>query len=142
MPQGCLDDYFWILASISKQTVSRGGKSLRVPQDDKGKRWPGGRPVVLTNDQIRDHKPHLIDTKLFNRWYSNTIVNYNFTGFVDDECIDPDIGFNPADFFSREIQKNTSGAASVWHFPVHDWEATDWFCLRLPTRKSLLNSDT
>ena len=134
VPQGCLDDYFWILATVSDQGRPRKGKSLSVSQEKGGQRWPGGRPVVLTNDQIRDHQLHLLEPRVFNRWYSNTMVNYNFTGFVDDECIDPEIGFSPADFFSREIQMNKSGgSSSVWHFPVHDWGPTEWFCIRIPS---------
>lgn len=132
---GTIDDYFWIGASLSDQSASRKNVDLHVSHEEGG-RWPGSRPVVLTNDQIRDHKVGLMEPKLFNRWYSNTIVNYNFTGFVDDECIDPEIGFSPADFFSREIQMNKSGGGNAWHFPVHDWESTDWFCVRIPSTTS------
>ncbi len=137
VPQGSLDDLFWILASVSNQTTSRGGKDLHVSHDEVN-RWPGGRPVVVTNDQIRDHMINLLEPKLFNRWYSNVMVNINFTGFVNDACIDPEIGFSPADFFSREIQGNPTkdaGSGSAWHFPVEDWETTDWFCIRLPNSK-------
>ena len=66
-------------------------------------------------------------------------MNYNFTGFVDDECVDPEIAFTPADLYSREIQANRAEgdgineASLAWHFPVQDWDTTDWFCVRLPT---------
>lgn len=135
MPQGCLDDYFWILASLSNQTKSRGGKDLQVSHDEANNRWPGGRPVVLTNDQIKDHMLNLLEPNIFNRWYSNTIVNYNFAGFVNDQCIEPEIGFSPADYFSREIQGNQTEdttSALTWHFPIEDLGATEWFCIRLP----------
>ena len=67
-------------------------------------------------------------------------MNYNFTGFVSDECVDPEIAFTPADVYSREIQGNiaTADGNTTWHFPVQDWDTTDWFCVRLPERKSLV----
>ena len=94
----------------------------------------GKQVIVVTNDQIEDHKEYgLLEAKVFNRWYSNTIVNYNFTGFVGDECIDPEIAFTPADTFSREIQCNKcADGLAVWHFPVSDWSSSEWFCLRTP----------
>lgn len=102
--------------------------------------WQGNRPVVMTNDHVRDHQEfQFLRPRLFNRWYSSTIMNYNFTGFVGDECVDPEIAFTPADVYSREIQGNNATAngsieasSRTWHFPVQDWDTTDWFCVRLP----------
>lgn len=142
-PPGCLDDHFWMLASISDQTVSRKGASLDVTADDPDGRWPGTRPMLVSNDLMRDHKLELIEPRLFRRWYSSYIVNYNFTGFVGNQCVDDDIAFSPADFFSREIQGNTlpsdsevedstSSGSTVWHFPVSEWKESHRFCLRIP----------
>eukprot|EP00977_Amphora_coffeiformis_P024453 scaffold15910_cov193-Amphora_coffeaeformis.AAC.7 len=129
VPSGFLDDYYWILASVSKQTNSRAGRDLTVPPDDPSGRWPGTRPVLITNDQMRDHKLAMLEPMLFRRWYSNYIVNYNFPAFVGSECSRPEIGFSPADFFSREIQCNKmSNGNTVWHFPVSDMQDV-WFCL-------------
>ena len=129
VPSGFLDDYYWILASVSKQRTSRAGRDLAVPPDDPSGRWPGTRPVLITNDQMRDHKLGMLEPMLFRRWYSNYIVNYNFPAFVGSECSHPDIGFSPADFFSREIQCNAmSNGNKVWHFPVSDMQDV-WFCL-------------
>jgi hypothetical protein len=158
VPAGHHDDYFWILASTTKQTASTGGQDLYVSpsttttledQSDNNttqhSRWPGTRPVVLTNDNMRDHKLGLLEPMLFRRWYSNYIVNYNFAAFVGSECTHPDIGFHPADFFSREIQGNRridddnddDGSSSmVWHFPIAD-KVDEWFCIcirRPPTK--------
>lgn len=135
VPQGCLDDYFWLLASVSDQSNCQSKDS----QSGDTRKWPGARPVVMTNDQIRDHMEfQFLGPRLFNRWYSSTIMNYNFTGFVGDECIDPEIAFTPADMYSREIQGNTARVnakidGATWHLPVQDWD--DWFCIRLPTRE-------
>lgn len=135
VPPGCLDDYFWMLATIADQSKCETESSCGVASSDMEPLWSGGRPVVMTNDQIRDHKEHeLGEPRAFNRWYSNAVVNYTFTGFVDDECVDHEVAFTPADSFSREIQCNEikSTNAIAWHFPVQDWETTDWFCIRLP----------
>ena len=139
VPAGCLDDYYWMLASVSEQLVSRNGIDIDVSPDNNEGRWPGTRPMLITNDQMRDHKLELMEPRLFRRWYSCYIVNYNFTAFVDDECIDKEIGFSTADFFSREIQGNQttgsdgdSAGGTVWHFPVKDWDLSDRFCIRIP----------
>merc|ERR1712157_103011 len=110
--------------------------------------------MLITNDRMRDHKLELLEMKLFRRWSSGHIVNYNFMAFVDDERRDHeakadndnynydwmgndngDIGFRPADFFSREIQANEGeGGSTVWHIPVEDWEENERFCVRIPRR--------
>lgn len=135
IPFGYQDDHFWMLASISEQIESRQGRSLEVFPDDPHSRWPGKRPMLITNDQVRDHKISLLEPRLFRRWYSSNIVNYSFTGFVDADCVDDQIGFSPADFFSREIQGNISHGDSIaWHFPVSDWLDNERFCLRVPRK--------
>jgi hypothetical protein len=134
VPPNCLDDLFWMMASISDQIHSRNGLSLDVVAHDPMGRWPGTRPMLVSNDQLRDHKVELIEPRLFRRWYSSHIVNYNFTGFVGSECVDDEIGFSPADFFSREIQCNPSdGDGAAWHFPVIDWDENERFCIRIPS---------
>lgn len=138
VPQGCLDDYFWLLASVSEQSNCQADEVEKL-QRKGNKQRAGNRPFVMTNDQVRDHQQFdLLEPKLFNRWYSSTIINYNFTGFVNEECVDPEIAFTPADNFSREIQSNKmrnegKNEANCWHFPVQDWEPSHWFCVRLPS---------
>lgn len=143
VPARCLDDYYWMLASVSNQTVSGKGKDLTVSppsqssgcneDDEQKQQWPGVRPMLLSNDQMRDHKMELLAPRLFRRWTSSHIVNYNFTAFVDDECVDTEIGFSTPDFFSREIQGNpTKRGTMAWHFPVSDWDANERFCIQLP----------
>lgn len=130
---GYLDDYYWILASVSNQTNSRNGQDLNVAKGDDSGRWPGARPILVSNDQMRDHKIEMLEPLLFRRWYSNFIVNYNFTGFVGGDCPNAEIGFSAADFFSREIQGNKDPhGATVWHIPLADTD-DEWLCLRIPT---------
>jgi len=141
VPPSCLDDYYWMLASVSDQAASRKGANLDVdPENDDG-RWPGTRPMLITNDQMRDHKLELLEPRLFRRWYASHIVNYSFTGFADDQCFDNEIGFSTVDFFSREIQSNPSPSAgnpvgTAWHFPVSDWNGSERFCVRIPKTPS------
>jgi len=90
--------------------------------------------MLISNDQMRDHKLALLEPMLFRRWYSNHIVNYNFAAFVDGECTHPEIGFRVADFFSREIQGNKTKRGIAWHFPIADTE-DEWLCVRIPYQK-------
>ena len=99
---------------------------------NKQGRWPGTRPVLITNDQMRDHQVEMLDPIIFRRWYSNYVVNYHFAPFVNGSSTHPEIGFSPADFFSREIQGNRLADGSmVWHFPIVG-EDKEWFCVRIP----------
>ena len=98
--------------------------------------------MLVSNDQMRDHKLTMMEPRLFGRWYGCHIVNYNFTAFVDDECVDREIGFSAPDFFSREIQGNPTpevgfenGGGTAWHFPVSDWDLDDRFCIRIPPER-------
>ena len=134
VPSGCLDDYFWMVASVSDQICSRNGRNLDVETDNKENRWPGTRPMLVSNDQMRDHKLELLEPRLFRRWFSCYMVNYNFTAFVGKNSVDREIGFSTADFFSREIQSNESASGKVWHFPVSDWNLNERLCIRLPCR--------
>ena len=127
-----------MLASVSDQTNSRKGIDLTVSpsvevENDGSQRFPGTRPMLLSNDKMRDHKLELLAPRLFRRWTSSHIVNYSFTAFVDDECVDNEIEFSAPDFFSREIQGNPSadGSGTAWHFPVSDWGENERFCVRI-----------
>eukprot|EP00979_Chaetoceros_neogracilis_P012761 scaffold3465_cov267-Chaetoceros_neogracile.AAC.2 len=140
VPHRCLDDYYWMLSSVSDQTLSRKGTNLDVSLDNEEKRFPGTRPILLTNDQMRDHKLELLEPRLFRRWVSSHIVNYHFPPFLNDASEEREITFSAADFTSREIQGNPSNAngdhdsgAMAWHFPVRDWDKNDRFCIRIPT---------
>ncbi len=153
VPQRCLDDYYWMLSSVSNQTVSSSGLDMNViispfnapSNSGHGKRWPGIRPILITNDQMRDHKLELIEPRLFRRWFSSHIVNYQFESFVNDISEEREIIFAKADSFSREIQINLSptltdnDAVKTWHFPVAGWSHHDRFCIRIPTRGAMLD---
>ena len=131
-----------MLASVSNQTISTHGQNINVPKDNPNGRYPGLRPMVITNDKMRDHKMELLEERSFRRWCCSHIVNYNFTEYIENSKEERTIRFHAADLFSDEIQGNVdpsrSGSMSgdggiVWHFPVSEWSSNERFCLRLPT---------
>lgn len=144
VPKRCLDDYYWMLASVSNQTASRNGTNLDVSPGDNGEgRWPGLRPIIISNDRMRDHKLELLKPRLFRRWYSSHMIRYEFSSFEEDE-LDREICFSAADFFSREIQANPTAqpgdgraCGTAWHFPVSGWEWNERFCLQVPSVSDL-----
>jgi len=81
VPSGCLDDYYWMIASVAEQTSARGGSdhlmALDVAPESECGRWPGERPSLISNDQMRDHRLELLEPRLFRRWSSTHIVNYD-----------------------------------------------------------------
>lgn len=87
--------------------------------------------MLITNDQMRDHKLDLLEPREFRRWCSCHIVNYNITQIVEDEWEEREVEFSPADFFSREIQGNSHGIGKglIWHLPVSEWEEPSRFCV-------------
>lgn len=132
VPPRCLDDYFWMLASVSNQTVARNKCDLQVSPENADGRFPGLRPILVTNDQMRDHKLDLLEPREFRRWCSCHIVNYGVDSFTENEWTDErSVQFAPADFFSREIQGNhhENGRDTVWHFPVTEWDEPARFCV-------------
>ncbi len=136
VPARCLDDFYWMLASVSDQTVSRNGIDIDVKPDSVDGKWPGARPMLISNDQMRDHKLGLLEPRLFRRWMSCYIVNYSFTAFVGKESADKEISFSTADIFSREIQCNQTNDGNAWHFPVRDWALDDRLCIRIPKKRT------
>jgi hypothetical protein len=134
VPTRCLDDYYWMLASVANQSIAReqnGNCRLVVPPNDESGRLPGLRPLLISNDQMRDHKLDLLEPRDFRRWCSCHIVNYNLSLFGESEWEKRHVELRPADFFSREIQGNNhgSGEGLVWHFPVSEWAEPDRLCI-------------
>lgn len=134
VPRFVLDDYFWMLASVSNQTNASQRGDLNIHVGDNQGRFPGMRPMLITNDQMRDHKLDLLKPREFRRWCSCHIVNYVVGEYKEDEWEeDREIYLAPADSFSREIQPNThsNGKGNVWHFPIAGStdDSTDWLCI-------------
>lgn len=140
VPPSFLDDYYWMYASVCGQGEKWTSEEQYIPPNNAEGRWPGIRPMLISNDKMRDHKLSLLEPRPFRRWYSNFLVNFTFSAFVGDQCVDKEIGFSTADFYSREIQGNKvqghSGddLGTVWHFPVSDWGENESFCVRIPRK--------
>ena len=113
VPEWCLDDYYWMIGSVVAHTrISPNEKSL-----------PGLRPLLITNDQMRDHKLALLEPRLFRRWTSCHIVRYDYGLYEGDEWLeDRAIFLEHADSFSHEIQANpTPTGTTAWHIPIAEW---------------------
>lgn len=125
----------WMLASVSNQTISTNGQSINVPKNNTEGRYPGLRPMVISNDKMRDHKMDLLEERAFRRWCCNHIVNYNFAEFIANSTEEREISFYASDVFSDEIQGNEcpDDGGMAWHFPVSEWDGNERFCLRLPS---------
>jgi pentatricopeptide repeat protein len=127
VPSSCLDDYYWMLASVVNQGVAF-SSVLGESQ------LPGLRPLLITNDQMRDHRLSLLEPRLFRRWTSSHIVNYDIRTRDDDESDIYKVRLYPALLFSREIQGNTAtlyGQRMAWHFPVTEWPDPERFCVSI-----------
>ena len=132
VPRLNLDDYFWMLASVSNQTKATQRDDLNIPVGNDQGRFPGMRPMLITNDQMRDHKLDLLEPREFRRWSSCHIVNYDIAFYEKDEWEEErKISFVPADSFSREIQSNIhkNGKDTAWHFPIGD--SLEWLCISI-----------
>ena len=147
-----------MLASVSKQTYSTGGRNIDVLPDEINGRYPGLRPMVISNDKMRDHRLELpLEERAFRRWCTSHIVNYNFTEYVEDSTEERTITFSAAGLFSDEIQGNLcpevvhglsveessdGSAIMAWHFPVSEWDDNERFCLRLPLPSTAIATTT
>ena len=131
VPAQCFDDYYWMLASVSDQN----GAALEV-SPTAGIRFPGIRPMLISNDQMRDHRLELLEPQLFRRWYNSQVVTYSISKYEEDVWEDRTVDFTPADFFSREVQENAfdldGSQGTAWHLPVSGWEPrSDRLCIAI-----------
>ena len=131
VPTSCLDDYYWMLSSVAEQKPHP--KLQHVPTDDASGRFPGLRPLLVTNDQMRDHRLALLEPRLFRRWISGHIVKYHIEPSNGNDT-PQNVTLYPADFFSREMQCNKAvrfGESTAWHFPISEWPEPDRLCVTL-----------
>ena len=134
VPEWCLDDYYWMIASVvANATENTSGNAT----------LPGLRPLLITNDQMRDHRLTLLEPRLFRRWTSCHIVRYDFGAYGWNEWSpNRPVFLEHADSISREIQGNPitdSGGATAWHIPITEWSEAyphDRFCVSLRIRVS------
>jgi Pentacotripeptide-repeat region of PRORP len=132
VPSGSLDDYYWMLSSVAEQNSTF---LEYVSPEDNTQRFPGLRPLLITNDQMRDHRLELLEPRLFRRWTSCHIVSYKITNET--------VKLYPAHFYSQEIQCNEATRYAnnpVWHLPVAEWANRERLCLGINIRPGTLDS--
>ncbi|CAB9497638.1 expressed unknown protein [Seminavis robusta] len=132
VPAHYFDDYYWMLASIANQNGMKTSSQSSI--------LPGIRPILISNDQMRDHKLEMLEPQLFRRWFSSHIVTYAIAPFIEDEWEDRKINFAAADSFSCEIQGNAINRegmeGTAWHIPVSEWQPrTSRLCIAVATLK-------
>ena len=139
VPATCFDDYYWMIASVTDQDLNNRNNSPSG-QHSKVDRIPGQRPILVTNDQMRDHRLALLEARPFRRWTSCHIVNYSIDGYARDEWeTGRNITFFPPSAFSREIQSNkcsTKTEQVVWHIPITGWDEPDRLCISIASPRS------
>ena len=132
VPSNCLDDYYWMLSSVAEQKSGSNYIQQYVSTDDPTGRFPGLRPLLVTNDRMRDHRLALLEPRLFRRWTSCHIVKYHIEPSEKKMNDEDRVTLIPADFFSREIQCNKASRfadSTVWHIPIAEWPEPDRLCI-------------
>jgi hypothetical protein len=126
VPGGSLDDYYWMLSSVGEQNSTF---LEYISPEDGTQRFPGLRPLLITNDQMRDHRLELLEPRLFRRWTSCHVVKYRITNET--------VHLYPAHFYSQEIQCNEAARYAnqpVWHIPVAEWANRERLCIGINIR--------
>ena len=92
------DDWFWLYACLYSSSN-------------------GKRPIVVTNDLMRDHHFKMLSRRYFLQWRERHVVNFVFPSRADTAA---PIFIFPQSYSSR-IQSHDAteeGAPIRWHFPV------------------------
>lgn len=114
VPYRSNDDWFWLCATVKR----------------------GGRTLVVTNDQMRDHHFQMLSRRTFLRWRERHQALFSFGGMQRDGARAVKVEEPPV--FSRCIQgpvtqgaEDEEGEAgrgrSRWHLPLA--ESQDWLCV-------------
>lgn len=120
VPYRSNDDWFWLCATVKR----------------------GGRTLVVTNDQMRDHHFQMLSRRTFLRWRERHQALFSFGGALRDGTRAVKVEEPPV--FSRCIQgpvtlgaedeAATRRGRSRWHLPLA--ESQDWLCVVEEDRQS------
>lgn len=117
VPYRSNDDWFWLYTTVFK----------------------GGRTLLVTNDEMRDHHFQMLSQKAFLRWKERHQVYFNLGGYEGNARA---VKVTPPAHFSKCIQGpgtlSTPAAATggggkkkaFWHFPRA--ESEEWLCVQSP----------
>lgn len=111
VPYRSNDDWFWLCATVRR----------------------GGRTLVVTNDQMRDHHFQMLSRKTFLRWRERHQALFSFGGAQRDGTRVVKVEEPPV--FSRCIQgpwtmgegQGQAEGKRRWHLPLA--ESQDWLCV-------------
>ncbi|CAM9395594.1 unnamed protein product [Phaeothamnion confervicola] len=104
--RGSNDDWYWLYAAA----------------------WLGGRTLVLTNDEMRDHHFSMLSHRSFNRWRERHQVRFNFDmGYGHCSGGIRALVTHEPPLYSKRIQRSPTGAGGAWHFPLEGSE--EWLCV-------------
>ncbi|GLD93459.1 hypothetical protein PINS_up002051 [Pythium insidiosum] len=95
------DDWYWLYAAVKL----------------------GGRTLVVTNDEMRDHHFQMIHNRSFGRWKERHQVHYSIHNEKHVKVQEPRV-------YSARPQR----IGANWHFPLA--ESSEWLCFQLETATS------
>ena len=113
-PRLCLDDYYWMAASVCNQTAATEVRAYSVENitDGCGLERAGVRPIIISNDEMRDHRLSLVAPRLFSRWRENQICYFNFGVRRDNSTLVGEDGIELAN--GGEIIAAAPGERKSW----------------------------
>lgn len=107
------DDWYWLWAAV------------RI----------GGRTLVVTNDEMRDHHFRMLSHRSFQRWKERHQVHFSFGDWGEEKPWKREVLLEEPCAYSQRIQHSIHAELSteLWHIPVEGSE--DWLCIRrtIPT---------
>ncbi|CAN0125452.1 unnamed protein product [Discosporangium mesarthrocarpum] len=81
----------------------------------------GGRVLVVTNDEMRDHHFSMLSHRSFQRWKERHQTRFTFGEWVQgDDC--REVFVEEPTTYSKRIQRSEK----AWHFPLQD--SDQWLC--------------
>ena len=95
-PNGSYDDWYWMLAVLEI----------------------GAHARVLTNDEMRDHREHMLLGPHLARWQARHVIHYNFSHSAKEERPLPELETHEPLPYSVEIQSDES--FEHWHLPIRE----------------------
>ena len=93
-PHRMNDDWFWLYAAVYS--------SKYVHQ-----------PLVITNDQMRDHHFQMLSQRCFLKWRERHVVRFGFSNLYDYRV-------PPTFWFPLPYSTQIQGSGTSWHFPVRE----------------------
>ncbi|TMW64794.1 hypothetical protein Poli38472_008961 [Pythium oligandrum] len=97
------DDWYWLYAAVKL----------------------GGRTLMVTNDEMRDHHFQMIHNRSFTRWKERHQVHYSIHWETQVKVNEPSV-------YSVRPQR----VGDNWHFPSSDPSSSEWLCFQLEPEKA------